>query len=212
MGHIKNKQQGVTLIELLIAIAIIGIMTSVAVVRITLTDAEVLHQATEQTAADLRQIRNLAASRVINENSQYPVGGYGIFFQNVLSGNPAYYVLFAENNGHNSYQDYSCRAVICPAHCNDYCDANPDTFVPDALLKKYIYDENLTVYMDNIPAISPFFYTFGTEHVATTNYSHSLNSIFAVNIHNTNGDNGLISVQDKINDDYVFGSINVTYP
>lgn len=62
MRFLKNNQFGVTMIELLIAIAIIGIMTSIAVVRISLTDDEVLRQATEQTAADLKQIRNLAAS------------------------------------------------------------------------------------------------------------------------------------------------------
>ncbi len=212
MGYIKNNQLGVTLIELLIAIAIIGIMTSIAVVRISLTDAEVLRQATEQTAADFRQIRNLASSRVINENNQYPDGGYGIFFANKTVDDPAYYVLFAENNGHNGYQDYSCRVGSCPEHCNGYCDADPDTFIADAMIKKYIYDENLTVYMDNSPATPLFFYTFSTEHIATTTYSHSVSSIFAVNIHNTNGDDGLISVQDKVDDTYVFGSINVTYP
>src|SRR3989339_760540 len=77
---IKN-QLGTTLIELLVAIAIIGIMSGIFVAQISLTDGEELNLVTERVAADLKQIRNLATSRGINENNVYPAGGYGIYFQ-----------------------------------------------------------------------------------------------------------------------------------
>ncbi len=207
MWFLKNNQFGVTMIELLIAIAIIGIMTSIAVVRISLTDDEVLRQATEQTAADLKQIRNLAASRVINENSQYPEGGYGIFFQDKVLDDPAYYVLFADN-GHEGFQDYSCRVDSgCPATCSGYCDGDIDTFVPDAIIKKHIYNEDLEISMHGLTN-DHFFYTFQTEHMATTTYS-GVNS-FNLDINYPSVDTYSVRISDDNSaDDYVFGSIFV---
>jgi prepilin-type N-terminal cleavage/methylation domain-containing protein len=208
MRFLKNNQFGVTMIELLIAIAIIGIMTSIAVVRISLTDDEVLRQATEQTAADLKQIRNLAASRVINENSQYPEGGYGIFFQDKMLDDPAYYVLFADN-GHEGFQDYTCRIDpgSCPSTCSGYCDADIDTFVPDSIIKKHIYNEDLEISMHGLTN-DHFFYTFQTEHTATTTYS-GVNS-FNLDINYPSVDTYSVLIADENPaDDYVFGSIFV---
>lgn len=212
MGFIKNNHFGVTLIELLIAISIIAIMTSVFVLRISLNDNELLRQTTEQTLADFKQIRNLAASRVLNEDNQYPIGGYGIFFQDKIVNDPAYYVLFADN-GHFGYQDYSCQVApaSCPAICDGYCDANLDTFVPDVLVKKYIYDEDFTVYMQGAPTVDYFHYTFQTAHSATTTYQYSQDS-FVLKIANQAGGISTIQIPDDgVDDEYIFGSINVVY-
>ncbi len=207
MWFLKNNQFGVTMIELLIAIAIIGIMTSIAVVRVSLTDNEVLRQATEQTAADLKQIRNLAASRVINENSQYPEGGYGVFFHDKTDDDRAYYILFADN-GHEGFQDYSCQIDpgSCPPACSGYCDAGA-TFVPDSIIKKYIYNEDLEIAMHGLPD-EYFFYTFQTEHMATTTYS-GINS-FDLDINYPSvGTYSVLIADENPADDYVFGSIFV---
>lgn len=208
MAFLENNQQGTTLIELLVVIAIIGIMTSIFVVQIRLSASETLHQATEQTASDLKQLRNLTISRVINENNTFPVGGYGVFFNDAVS--PSYYVIYADN-GHAGFQDYSCQVVSCPAACNNYCDSDPNTFVPDATIKKYIYDSDITIYPTNVgfPG-STFFYNFTSEHTATTSYSGG--ESLGVTIENTaDGSTSEVDVLDYSADGYIWGNIRAVY-
>jgi len=91
---LDNK--GTTLIEILVSVAIIGIMSSIFLVNIRTTDRERLTIAAEQLAADLRQIRNMSASRSIYDMSgilEYPQGGYALEKNNDKS-----YFIYADNS------------------------------------------------------------------------------------------------------------------
>lgn len=90
--------RGTTLVEILVSVAIIGILSSVFFVNIRSSDREILMQHAEQLASDLRQIRNLAISRTVYDMEsglKYPDGGYGI---DVDTNNNFKYKLFAESN------------------------------------------------------------------------------------------------------------------
>ncbi|MCB9802851.1 type II secretion system protein [Candidatus Nomurabacteria bacterium] len=209
MVDFRRNHLGTTLIELLVAVAIIGIMTSIFVVQVRLSDAEKLHQATEQTAADLKQLRNLTISRVINENNSFPIGGYGIFFDDASS--PSSYTIYADN-GHAGYQDYGCEGLIatCPAYCNNYCESSPD-FVPDAEIKKYLYDDDITVYPKDLgEGTNIFYYNFTSEHTATTSYSAD-ESLEIILKNTANLQTSQVDILDLSDDGYVWGNIRVQY-
>ncbi|MFA6466244.1 MAG: prepilin-type N-terminal cleavage/methylation domain-containing protein [Patescibacteria group bacterium] len=91
LKKIFSNQKGLTFIELMIAIAIIVIISAISVVYIKGTVKDEVERATDQWAADIRYTRNLAVSRtvfdfatfstnpsVIALGEIYPPGGYGI--------------------------------------------------------------------------------------------------------------------------------------
>ncbi len=90
--------RGTTLVEILVSVAIIGILSSVFFVNVRSSDREILMSHAEQLASDLRQVRNLAISRTIYDMEsglKYPNGGYGI---DVDTDNKFKYKIFAEND------------------------------------------------------------------------------------------------------------------
>ena len=90
--------RGTTLVEILVSVAIIGILSSVFFVNVRSTDREILMSYAEQLASDLRQVRNLAISRTIydmEDGLKYPNGGYGI---DVNTDTYFKYKIFAESS------------------------------------------------------------------------------------------------------------------
>ncbi len=133
---LKDKQ-GVTLIEIVVSVTIMGILSSVFLVNIRTTDRERLTIAAEQLAADLRQIRNRAISRTIydmDDALEYPSGGYGLA---VVSGKNYAYKLFADNGVTPGYQDGV-----------------------DELIKEIVLDNSFVIGVNS----TYFFITFLTEH------------------------------------------------
>lgn len=132
----KDKR-GTTLVEIIVSVAIIGVLSSIFLVNIRLNDKDRLIVAAEQLAADLRQIRNMAFSRTIydmNGTLEYPPGGYGLV---VEEGNSNTYKIFAENSYNNGYQADE-----------------------DELIKEIILDDTFIIQKNNT-----FFYLiFSTEH------------------------------------------------
>ena len=177
---LRNEQSGVTLIELLVAIAVIGIMTGIFVMQVSVSDNEQVEVITEKVASDVRQIRNLAASRVIGEDNQYPTGGYGMYFQDRNVTDPAYYVVFADDGQNIGYQSDE-----------------------DSSMAKYIFpDQNVTVYPSDLPDTNTFYFTFIREHVATTSVpAYGGNEALSLVIKDINADyNGNISIFDVFPD------------
>lgn len=91
LKKIFSNQKGLTFIELMIAIAIIVIISAISVIYIKGNIRDEVERATEQFAADIRYTRNLAVSRTVFDFSTfssnpsvaalgqiYPPGGYGI--------------------------------------------------------------------------------------------------------------------------------------
>ncbi len=133
---IKDRR-GTTLVEIVVSVAIIGILSSVFLVSIRTSDREVLRIAAEQLAADLRQIRNRAFSRSVYDMAgtiEYPQGGYGI--AGIAAGNG--YYLFAENGNSPNYQASE-----------------------DELIKEVILNSDFFISKGNNPS---FYLTFLTEH------------------------------------------------
>lgn len=185
-----RNQLGTTLIELLVAMAIIGIMSGIFVSQISLTDGEELNMVTERVAADLKQVRNLATSRVINENNIYPPGGYGVYFvdSNMLIGDAAYYILFADSGEHTGYQP-----------------------TEDTIISKYVFPNNsLTIYPKESENKNNFYFTFLNEHTTNTDlenyppYGYSM-VIKLGTAFNT------IRISDPAADTYTWGNINILY-
>ena len=185
-----NKQSGTTLMELLVAIAIIAIMTGIFISQIRISDQEQLETITERVAADLRQLRNLSASRVIGENNQYPVGGYGIAFQDYNGiDTPSYYILFADDGQNIGYDP-----------------------TEDDLIAKYTFPvTDITVYPANSSNVDQFFYTFITEHTSTTSVPYTGDG-FLVTIDDVlNSYKGEIKISDSASDGYIWGNVAVNY-
>lgn len=91
LKKIFSNQKGLTFIELMIAIAIIVIISAISVVYIKGTVKDEVERITDQLAADIRYTRNLAVSRTVFDFATfstnpsvtalgeiYPPGGYGI--------------------------------------------------------------------------------------------------------------------------------------
>ena len=186
---IKN-QLGTTLIELLVAIAIIGIMSGIFVAQISLTDGEELNLVTERVAADLKQIRNLATSRVINENNVYPAGGYGIYFQDYDgTGDSAYYILYADS-GAPGYQS-----------------------ADDVIISKYILpDAGLTIFPFEYETTDQFYFTFVNEHESQTDIPPKVSLGYSIRL-NFKGQSttNAILISDPAADTYTWGNINISY-
>jgi prepilin-type N-terminal cleavage/methylation domain-containing protein len=184
-----NNQSGTTLIELLVAISIIAIMTGIFMSQVRISDKEQLEIVVERLAADFRQLRNLSASRVIGDDNQYPAGGYGIAFEDYDGVQPSSYVIFADDGQNIGY-----------------------LAAEDDLISGYTFPETgLTVYPSDVTGNNSFFYTFITEHSATTTIPASGEG-FTVAVEDGDiGYRGRVVVSDTAQDGYIWGNIAVIY-
>lgn len=100
---LKLNCWGSTLIELMMVIAIMGILSSVFYVTNKPNRRKQVEQSTQELLANLRQMRNMAAAKTVykfagvGEVAQYPVGGYGLAFDGTAV--PAKYFLYADKGG-----------------------------------------------------------------------------------------------------------------
>lgn len=155
----KNKNHhGVTLIELMMAIAVIAIISSVFVFYIRGTDRERVERVTEQIAADARYIRNLATSRTTYDfgdgNPVFPPGGYGIEFVDFNNGSPAEYFVFA---------DRAEDGIDLGGSPADYDEDK------DGLIKHVVLDNADIRIDDAVGATAIFYFNFLEENKVQTN-------------------------------------------
>lgn len=94
-----QNQQGLTLIELIIVIAIMGIISATFYINTNISSRQQVEQSTEELLGSLRLVRNMVTSQTGHKFAgdsvaQYPAGGYGISFDGTLS--PARYFMYAD--------------------------------------------------------------------------------------------------------------------
>ena len=190
-----KNQSGITLTELLIVIAIIGMISVVFMVNIRLSTEERIEAATGKLAADIRYIRNLAVSRTeyqfagqAAEDVTYPPGGYGILFDDLAS--TARYIIYADS-GDAGYDQFS------------------DEMIATVLLDDIrINDPNHTR--------SQFYFVFYTENQVNTNMGTNNNSQYVVELREDlatwgTGYMGSLMLGEDSEDDYTWSNVGVEY-
>lgn len=112
---IKNKN-GFSLMELLVVIGIMVILTSATIASVYFNRHQKLRQLAEMVASDIRLVRNMVTSRVVNPTlGKYPDGGYGMVMYAVGSTENSYYTIFAESGDQDGYQagqDVEVKTVV----------------------------------------------------------------------------------------------------
>lgn len=159
INKIFKNQKGLTFIELMVAIAIIGIISAIFVFYIKGTDRERVEMVTEQIAADAKYVRNLATSRTTYDFGDgngpvFPPGGYGIEFNDFDNGNPAEYFVFV---------DKAIDGDDLGAYKADY-----DPLI-DGLIKHVILDDADLRLDDTSGTKTYFYFTFLEENKVATN-------------------------------------------
>jgi prepilin-type N-terminal cleavage/methylation domain-containing protein len=92
--QISSREKGMTLVEILIAIAIIGILLAVSFSGYRPRGQELaLQRSAFKVLADIENTREMAMSALKHSSGSVPIGGYGVYF-NIA--NPTNYILFAD--------------------------------------------------------------------------------------------------------------------
>lgn len=196
MGKIIKNQSGFSFIELIIAIAIIIIISSVFIVNIRLNTQEDIQTKTEKLAADLRYIRNLAVSRAeykfadqSEDQRAYPAGGYGIFFNGSLARDK--YFLFADDGTQTGYQ------------------ASQDEILYEVETYPLLLD-------DQNSTASNFWFTFVSENQTVSSMGLGTEKKYIVNLREDigvygNGYQGSIILGEVSSDGYIWSNIGTYY-
>ncbi|PWB38542.1 MAG: hypothetical protein C3F02_03395 [Parcubacteria group bacterium] len=99
-----KSRSGLTIIELLIVIAIMGIISATFYINVNNDNRKKLVAAGEELINNLRRVRNMAASQTTykfagDSEAVFPPGGYGIVFDGTTE--PAKYFLYADKSAGN---------------------------------------------------------------------------------------------------------------
>lgn len=116
MKNIIKNNQAFSLMELLVVIGIMVILTSATIASIHFNRHQKVRQLSEMVASDIRLVRNMVTSRVVNPTfGAYPPGGYGMVMYAVGSTENSYYTIFAESgdsDGYQAGQDVEVKTVV----------------------------------------------------------------------------------------------------
>ncbi|MBT6691131.1 prepilin-type N-terminal cleavage/methylation domain-containing protein [Candidatus Parcubacteria bacterium] len=202
-----KSQAGVTFIELMIAIGIIGIISSVFILIIHPDDFGEIKRVTDQVAADFRYTRNLAVSRATYDfggstGEIYPPGGYGFQYED-RHDEPVKYFIFA-NLGIDGTADA------------DNWDHDYDTD-KDFIIKEVILD-NPIIEMTSSPSESwTRYFTFLTEDEIDSNWGTAGGDNYILKIENPGpgypdqGYRGMITIGEKTEDGHIWSRIGAYY-
>jgi prepilin-type N-terminal cleavage/methylation domain-containing protein len=92
--QINNREKGMTLVEILITIAIMGILLAVSFSGYRSRGQELaLQRSVFGIMSDIENIREMAMSAQKHSSGNVPIGGYGVYFNMT---DPTGYILFAD--------------------------------------------------------------------------------------------------------------------
>ncbi|RJQ35418.1 hypothetical protein C4566_00660 [Candidatus Parcubacteria bacterium] len=196
MRKIFKNRAGFSFIELIIAVAIIIIISSVFIVNVRLNTQEDVRTSTEKLAADIRYIRNLAVSRAeyqfadqTADQKTYPAGGYGIFFYGSLARDK--YFIFADDGTTIGYQ------------------ADSDEILYEVEVYPLLLDDQ------NGP-LTDFWFTFISENQVVSSMGLAADKKYMVNLRENigtwgTGYQGSLVLGEVSSDGYVWSNIGTSY-
>ncbi len=190
---IIHNQSGYTMFELLISLAIIVIISSIVVIQIQVRDVDKVRITTEELASNLRQVRNLATSRIADASSEFPIGGYGINFNNDEDSPDRYsYLIFGDVDGNGGYTS-GVDSIIDQIN---YRDQDKLMIVPSHAIDS-----------------SSFTIIFKNEHQIISNISPDpMSLVYSLDVRYLGTpQKAIVQIYDKNLDGYTWGSINVSY-
>lgn len=193
---ILKNQTGVTFIELMVAIAVIAIISSIFVINIQESKKQQIKRFTQKMAADVRYVRSLATSRAVHqfsgqteEEAVYPPGGYGIFF--TQNPEPDRYYIYADNGNQDGFQ------------------WGQDEWI------SYVDLEDLDITDANHISSVHFYFTFYTENEIRTNMYQDSSSRYEVQLRERlvsgTGQQGTLVLGEYSNDGSILSNIGESY-
>jgi prepilin-type N-terminal cleavage/methylation domain-containing protein len=191
---IFSDQRGLTFIELMIAIAIIVIISAVSVAYIRGDVVDEVESYTDQLAADIRYTRNLAVSRTSYDfgggaGPEFPPGGYGIV---INQGANDSYTIFADS-GDDGYQAGADKVI------------------------KTIVIENTAIILDDAnraSVLSSNYFTFKSENEAETDLELSSVNKYEIRVdYQVEGASykGILSLGEESNEGFVWVSLGKSF-
>ncbi len=193
---ILKDNKGLTFVELMVAIAVIAIISSMFVINIQESKKQQIERYNQKMAADVRYVRNLAISRTVHqfsgqteEEAIYPPGGYGVFF--TQNPTPDRYYVYADNGNQVGFQ-----------------------WGQDEWLS-YVDLQDLEIIDKNNTNAGTFYFAFSTENEINTNMTQSSNSQFIVQlreeIESGTGLQGTLKLGEYSNDGYIWSNLGEAY-
>lgn len=116
---IFTNKRGFTLMELMVAIAVIAVISAVSVLYVRGNINDEVEMYAQELSSDLKLARNMAVSRTVYDfggtvGAIYPPGGYGVYINNPADGSANYYIIYADSgtaDGYNSTEDPTIKRV-----------------------------------------------------------------------------------------------------
>ena len=196
MKNLFKNRSGFSFIELMIAIAIIMIISAAFVVNVRLNTQESIETKTEKIASDVRYLRNLAVSRAkyqfvgqTEAEKAYPPGGYGIYFNGNVTQHK--YFLYADDGTQVGYQA-----------------ANDEKLYEVVVHPLKLDDQN--------SGLNSFYFAFISEHEVSTNMGLGQQTQYTINIREDigawgTGYQGTLILGELSSDGYVWSNIGTSY-
>ena len=196
MKNLFKNRSGFSFIELMIAIAIIMIISAAFVVNVRLNTQETIHTRVDKLTSDVRYLRNLAVSRAkyqfvgqTEAEKAYPPGGYGIYFNGNVTQHK--YFLYADDGTQVGYQA-----------------ANDEKLYEVVVHPLKLDDQN--------SGLNSFYFAFISEHEVSTNMGLGQQTQYTINIREDigawgTGYQGTLILGELSSDGYVWSNIGTSY-
>ena len=193
---ILKDNKGLTFVELMVAIAVIAIISSMFVINIQESKKQQIERSSQKMAADVRYVRSLAISRTVyqfsgqtEEEAIYPPGGYGVFFTQTPT--PDRYYVYADNGAQVGFQ------------------WGQDEWI------SYVDLQDLEIVDKSNGNAGTFYFAFSTESEINTNITQSSDSKFIVQlreeIESGTGLQGTLTLGEYSNDGYIWSNLGEAY-
>ncbi len=206
-----RQAQGFTYVELMVAVAIIAIISVLSVVYLRAGTYDEIKNTSRQMVADIKYTRNLAVSRKVYDfaapypdlGEVYPPGGYGIYFQQLPV---ARYFIYADSGEASDDLPYRNDGGL---------GYDPDK---DPIIKDVTIDIADVVLVDTNSIGKPaVYFAFVSEGEVDTNFTPDSGGRYEVQLdypgpgYPENGLISLIILGETSDDQYIWSNLGESY-